>query len=462
MICLLISCDMARANKVKSLAFNIFLLVSLVLINPASAQTSAMAATSSVSQLAIQIDITGPIGPATADYVTRSLQQAVQQQAQCVILQIDTPGGLNISMRKITEAIIAAPLPVITYVAPGGAHAASAGTYIVYASHIAAMAPATNLGAATPVQLGSAGTVNKTDDAMTQKMVNDAVAYIRSLAEMRGRNIEWAEKTVYEAASLSAEQALELDVIDIIATDSADLLRKIEGNRVIVAGHPRILHTANIKIQLVQPDWRSQFLAIITDPNVAYILMLLGIYGLVFELSSPGGLIPGVIGTICLLLSLYAMQTLPINSTGLALIWVGIAFMIAEAFVASFGILGIGGTFAFVIGSIMLMDTGIPGFGLDLGIIFALAIASVLFLCLGLAGLVKMRNQHIVSGSEELLNSTGIVEDDFEVSGWIHIHGEKWRAESDRPLSKGEKVQVRAIDELTLFVTPTHPQSEEN
>jgi len=222
------------------------------------------------------------------------------------------------------------------------------------------------------------------------------------------------------------------------------------------------LLTAGVDIELIRPDWRSQCLAFITDPDVAYILMLLGIYGLIFELSSPGGLMPGVIGTICLLLSLYAMQTLPINHTGLALILMGITFMIAEAFVASFGILGIGGTCAFVIGSIMLMDTGIPGFGLDLGIIFALAIGSVLFLCLGLSAIIKMRNQHIVSGSEELLNSTGIVEADFDSSGWIHIHGEKWRAETDRPLRKDEKVQVRAIDELTLFVTPTHPQSEEN
>ena len=200
----------------------------------------------------------------------------------------------------------------------------------------------------------------------------------------------------------------------------------------------------------------------ITDPNVAYILMLIGIYGLILEFSSPGGLIPGAIGSVCLLLSFYAMQTLPINPIGLALILAGIAFMIAEAFIASFGILGIGGTSAFVIGSIMLMDTGIPGFDLDFGIIFALAIGSVLFLCLGLAGLLDMRNQHIVSGSEELLNSTGIVEADFSDNGWIHIHGEKWQAETDRPLRKGEKVQVRAIDELTLFVTPTHPQNEEN
>lgn len=451
-----------KSMKVKNLALHVVLLMSLMLIHSVSASPPSSISPNPTKPLVIQIDMTGPIGPATADYVTRSLQQAIQRQAQFVIIQMDTQGGLDSSIREITEAIIAAPLPVVSFVALDGAHTASAGIYIVYASHIAAMAADTHLKFVSPTQLDSAERDNSAKTLVTGQIMTEVAAYLRSLAKIRGRSLEWVEQSVNETASLSAEQAMNLGVIDLLAHDSRQLLHKLDGYSVMLSGRKHTLHTAHATIEHLQPDWRSQLLAIITNPNVAYILMLIGIYGLVFELSTPGGLIPGVIGALCLLLSLYALQTLPINPIGLTLILLGIAFMIAEAFIASFAILGISGTFAFVIGSIMLMDTGIPGFNLDFGIIFALAIGSVLFLCLGLSSIVSMRNQHIVSGSEELLNSTGIVEADFDHSGWILIHGEKWQAETDRPLQKGEKVQVRAIDELTLFVTPTHPQHEEH
>ncbi|MGR8942496.1 MAG: NfeD family protein, partial [Gammaproteobacteria bacterium] len=311
---------------------------------------------------------------------------AVDSGAKAVLIVMDTPGGLDTSMRQIIKNIIASPVPVITYVAPGGARAASAGTYILYASHMAAMTPGTNLGAATPVQLISPDNLDdqaaekpaKTSPAgsaaknpMARKAINDAVAYIRSLAELRGRNADWAEQAVRASASLTAEQALKLNVIDILAADRTDLLKQLNRRTVNVLGRDVILSTGNTTIRAIDPDWRSRLLAVITNPNIAYILMLAGIYGLIFEFSNPGSIIPGTIGGICLLLALYAFQILPVNYAGMALILLGIALMIAEAFVPGFGILGFGGLIAFVIGSVILMDTDAPGFGVNIALIAA-------------------------------------------------------------------------------------------
>lgn len=334
----------------------------------------------SVSELPAQdaakaylLEINGAIGPATSDYFTRGLAKAEKAQAELVVLRMDTPGGLDTSMRAINKAILSSSIPVVTYVAPDGARAASAGTYILYASHIAAMAPATNLGAATPVRIGGIpGTGDKdgkkdkgkdsNQDAMGRKAVNDAKAYIRGLAQKRGRNVAWAEKAVEKAESLSAKEALKLNVINLIATDIPDLMAQLNEYKVEVLNKEVILKTEGIEILALKPDWRNRLLNTVSNPNIAYILLLIGIYGLIFEFANPGFVVPGVVGAICLLLGLYALHVLPVSFAGAALLLLGIALMVAEAFVPSFGALGIGGVVAFVFGSLMLIDTeGIPG-----------------------------------------------------------------------------------------------------
>jgi membrane-bound serine protease (ClpP class) len=385
---------------------------------------------------------------------------------------MDTPGGLDAAMRGIIKHITNSSIPVVSYVAPSGSRAASAGTYIVYASHIAAMAPATNLGAATPVQLGGIsppdikekdeGTqpedekapIDTVGDAKKEKIINDAVAYIRSLAEIHDRNQEWAEKAVREAASIQASEALKLNVIDIIAIDTADLLKQINGREVLVQGQQQTLHTTGLTIVPLGPDWRSRLLSVITNPNVAYILMLIGIYGLIFEFSNPGAIVPGTVGAICLLLALYAFQLLPINYAGMGLILLGIALMIGEAFEPSFGMLGIGGVIAFVIGSIILMDTEVPGFGIDLSVIITFTVTSLLMFIIIIGMAIKARRRPVVSGLEELIGGEATVISDFDHNGTVTIHSETWAALSETPLQKGQKVKVTNIEGLTLNVEP--------
>ncbi len=428
------------------------------------------------------LTLNGAIGPATADYVHRGVAHARAQGAQLLVLQMDTPGGLDTSMRAIIKDILAATMPVAAFVAPAGARAASAGTYILYASHIAAMAPATNLGAATPVQIGGApgggkegegkdggdgkagkggGTAGEfSSDTMTRKHVHDAAAYIRGLAQMRGRNAEWAERAVREAVSLSSAEALELRVIDVVAADVPQLLQQLDGRRLKVAGTERVLATAGVVAAAFEPDWRTRFLSVITEPSMAYILILLGIYAIVFEFSNPGMVFPGVVGAICVLIALYAFQMLPVNYAGLALILLGIGFMVGEAFYPAYGSLGIGGLIAFVVGSVILIDTDIPGYGIPFALIGGFAAASAAFLMLMVGVALKARRRPVVSGREELIGAGGEVLEDLEREGWARVHSETWRVRAAMPLKAGQRVRIAAMDGLVLDVVPEPGQGD--
>jgi membrane-bound serine protease (ClpP class) len=412
------------------------------------------------------VPLQGAIGPATADFVHRALERAAREKAQLVVLRTDTPGGLDTSMREIIKDILASPVPVATYVAPGGARAASAGTFILYASHFAAMAPGTNLGAASPVSIG--GAPGKDDkkakndkdegadlgDTMRRKVTHDAAAYIRSLAQLRGRNADWGERAVREAVSLSATDALDLKVIDVVAEDSAALLKKLDGRTAEAGGAKRNLQTADAAIVAVELDWRTRVLSVITNPSVAYLMILVGIYALVFEFMNPGVVLPGVVGAICVLVALYAFHLLPVNYAGLALIVLGIAFMVAEAFVPAYGSLGIGGLIAFVLGSVILIDSDLPGFEIPYGLIGGVAAASGLFLVFVIGMIVRGRRRPVVSGREQMVGAIGEALDDFEAEGWMRVHGEMWRARTHAPVRRGQRLRVRAIDGLTLDADP--------
>lgn len=408
--------------------------------------------------IAILLNVNGAISPATYGYIQQGLVQAVQQHAELIILTLDTPGGLDKAMRDIIKDIIASPVPVVAYVSPGGARAASAGTFIVYACHIAAMAPATNIGAASPVSINISPlsdpikNMKPTVSTVKAKITNDAIAYIRSLAQLRNRNVEWAEQAVRAGASISAQEALSLQVIDVIAKDVPELLKNIHGKKVMVQGKERLLNTAGLTVITMEPDWHARLLAVITDPNVAYVLMLIGIYGLFFEFLNPGFVLPGVAGAIALLLALYAFQLLPISYTGTALIFLGIAFMVAELFMPSFGALGIGGVIAFLAGSVMLFNPEVGGYGIALSLIISMALINAIFFFAVIGMAVRARRRAIVSGHEALLNETGEVISDFEGTGWVRIRGERWRAQSSIPLKKGQKIRVVKIDGLTLVV----------
>ncbi|MFM0162414.1 NfeD family protein [Paraburkholderia sediminicola] len=477
----------------------------------------------------VVIPVNGAIDPASADFIVRSLRRAADERAQLAVLQLDTPGGLDTSMRQIIKAILGSPVPVATFIAPSGARAASAGTYIIYASHIAAMAPGTNLGAATPIQMGiggaeppaggggmpglpsggagagagaqkngpgtpasadSASSANPANSASAasgalpldtqstelRKQVHDAAAYIRGLAQMRGRNADWAERAVREAVSLSASEALAQQVVDLNARDIPDLLRQVDGRTISTAHGDVKLSTANVPVITLEPDWRNQFLAVITDPNVALVLLMIGMYGLFFEFANPGFVLPGVVGAISLLMGLFAMQMLPVNYVGLGLIFLGIAFLIGEAFLPTFGSLGFGGVVAFVIGALMLIDTDVPGYGIPLPLIAAVVVFSVVFV-FGVSRLaLRARRRPVVTGSEGLIGSLGVVLDGGlspdagllpgdaaaggALAGWAQVHGERWRVSSTAPVAAGHAVRVTARRGLTLTVVPAEARQQ--
>ncbi|QDH69896.1 NfeD family protein [Marilutibacter alkalisoli] len=431
------------------------------------------------------LDIKGGIGPATRDYLRRGLKRASEEGAAAVVLRIDTPGGLDAATRDINQAILASDVPVIGWVAPEGARAASAGTYILYACHLAAMAPATALGAATPVAMGAPGGApapgrqpgsqpkdaeegegadGKGDDqqpaddgsAMSRKSVNDAVAYLRSLAELRGRNVDFAEAAVRDAATLSAGQAYKQQVIEIIASDLSQLLAEADGRTVKMRDGEITLQTRGAAVTTVEPDWRFKFLAVLTEPSVAYLLLLIGLYGLIFEGYSPGAIVPGVVGAICLLLALYALQVLPVNYAGVALIVLGVALIAVEVAMPSFGALGIGGLVALIAGSLILFDTEVPGFGVPGQLILGVGAASGLMF-MGVIWLAaRARTRPVTTGIEEMHGARALALEDFGQGekGTVRFHGEVWQARSEVRISRGQELRVVSLDGLVLQVAP--------
>jgi membrane-bound serine protease (ClpP class) len=455
-------------------------LVASLVLAALVASSAAAPGRAEGERAAILLDIKGAIGPATADYVARGLGVARERQAAVVILRMDTPGGLSTSMREIIRDVLASPVPVAAYVAPGGSRAASAGTYILYAAHVAAMAPGTNLGAATPVSIGGPTPLpgptkepakekeggeksEKKDappDAHEAKAVNDAVAYIRGLADLRGRNVEWAEEAVRQAASLPAREAVERHVADLVAQSVEDLLAQIDGRVVKLGdGAETTLHTAGLAVIVLAPDWRDRLLGIITDPNIAYLLLLAGIYGIFFEFWSPGAVLPGVLGAICLLIGLFALNLVPIDYTGALLVLLGVAFMAAEAFAPTHGVLGAGGMVAFAIGSVMMFDTSTGGPGLSWTVVGATTAVSALFLIIVLAAVHSARRRGATTGGEAMIGTRGRILSWSGERGLVLVHGEEWRArarpgEEGRSLAPGAGVTVTSRDGLVLIVAP--------
>ena len=418
----------------------------------------------------VELEVKDGIGVATAEYLISGIEHAEEIGAELVIINMDTPGGLMKPMREMVQKILGSSVPVVTYVTPAGARADSAGTYILLASHIAAMTPTTHLGAATPVSLGGEDATPPLDDAtddedadkpappsgssMERKVMNDAVAYIRSLAERHGRNADWAETAVTEAATLTASQALEQNVIEFIATDRDELLELIDGHEVEINGETITLETADAEVEAYEPNWRIRLLGVISNPEIVLLLGLIGLYGLMYEGWNPGAIVPGVVGVICLLLAAYALQVLPVNYAGLALIFLGIALMIGEAYAPSFGALGIGGIAAFVFGSIMMFDSGVPGFGISLTFVIGLALIFALLIIWMLGYLVKLRRRGAVSGVESIVGGVATAMEDFSGEGMVWLEGESWHARSSVPISKNQPVVVRAMNGLILDIEP--------
>jgi len=425
----------------------------------------------------------GAIGPVSADYLVGGLRKAADGGAPLVVIQLDTPGGLDSSMRQVIQAILASPVPGAVYVSPEGARAASAGTYILYAAHIAAMAPATTLGAATPVAIGLPGSEHKAkeddpppgagrpasassspgkapSDAMTAKQVHDAAAFIRGLAQLRGRNAEWAERAVREAVSLTAGEALNSKVIDLVARDMPDLLTQVDGRSVHLQAGDRTLATRNAAYEARLPDARQQALAAIAHPSVALIMMMIGLYGLLIEFMAPGHGVAGVTGAIFLLLALFALQLLPVNYAALGLIVLGIALLVAELFTPTFGVLGAGGVAAIIAGGILLYDGDSPAFAVPLPLVLGLALASAALVLAGGALALKARRRPVVSGREDLVGASGEVLEVSEGQAWAQVFGERWKVDSTQPLAPGQRVRVLGLRGLTLQVradAQTHP-----
>ena len=410
------------------------------------------------SSLVVKLEIKGAIGPASSEYLKEGMAFARERNAQMMLIELDTPGGLSSSMREMIQSITNSSIPVVTYVYPKGAHAASAGTYLLYASHIAAMSPGTNLGAATPVSLmpSPSGVDSNGSNISTleKKVTNDAVAYIKSLAELNERNVSWALSAVEEAKSISASDALKFGVIDLIAQSREELFKKLDGRSVVIFGKIVTLNTKNATLQSFEPSWKSRFLSTITNPNIAYILLLLAIYGIFFELMNPGSIFPGVIGVISGVIALYALNMMPFDYAGLLLILLGIALMVAEVFVAGFGILGIGGVIAFAFGSLLLFDADTLGQSVSIPLIIAFTLSSLAFFVLVMKLFLSSRSAKVVSGADEMIGAAAKVVDVREDGYLVHCHGEIWSALSESKLSIGQDVEVVELLGLVLKVIP--------
>ncbi|RUM20550.1 nodulation protein NfeD [Rhizobium vallis] len=427
-----------------------------------SAFLFSIAPTAGSERVALLLRLNGAVSPASADYVIRGIQLANDRKVALIVLQMDTPGGLDTSMRDIVRAILASSVPVASYVAPSGARAASAGTYILYASHIAAMAPGTNLGAATPIALGGSGQDSgqngdskepQSRNAAEAKAVNDAAAYLRGLAELRSRNADWAEKAVRDAASLSSTAAEREKVIDFVAVTVDELMAKANGRTVRAGGADIRLDTTDLAVQSIEPDWRTRLLSVIADPNVALILMVIGIYGLIFEFLTPGAVIPGMVGGICLLLGLYALAMLPVSYAGVGLIVLAVALLVAEAHAPTFGVLGLGGAVALVLGATILFDTDVPDLKVSRQVLVGISVSALAFSLIVVRLAFGARRRAVVTGAEQMIGISGKVSSWTGTTGYIVTHGERWSAASAEPLTDGDDVTVIARNGLTLEVT---------
>lgn len=458
---------MARPLSFARLAFLAVAAAALAL-----GATTALAQRDAARGPILLVELTGVIGPPASHHVEAALDAAETRNAEAVILQINTPGGLETSMRDIIEAILESPTPVIGYVAPPGGRAASAGTYILYATHLAAMAPGTNVGAATPVQLGApapeAGEEEgketekaEPQSASERKAINDAAAFLRSLAQMRGRNIEWSEEAVRSGVAVSAREAADLNIIEIVAEDADDLLAQADGRSVTTTEGERTLSTRGRSVERIEPGFIVQALGVLANPNVAFLLMLIGVYGLIFEFANPGSIGPGVIGAVCLVLGLYALNQLPLNYAGLALIVLGIAFMIAEAFTPTFGVLGLGGAIAFIVGASMLINTDIPAFRLSWGVILSAAAITGGFVVVALGVSLRSLRRRVVTGREGLVGETAEVLDWENGAGHVWAQGERWRAEGPNELDRGARVRIVSVDSLRLRIAAEPKEGRE-
>ena len=402
-----------------------------------------------------QLDIKGAIGPASATYLKDGMKHAQDKNSQFIVIKLDTPGGLSTSMREMIQGITNSTIPVVTYVYPKGARAASAGTYLLYASHVAAMSPGTNLGAATPVNMMPTPKVmdsNNSVSTLEKKAINDAVAYIKSLAELNNRNVSWAISAVKESKSISANEALKIGVIDIVAEDITELLNKLDGRTIKISNSDIVLNTKNVNIEIYEADWKTTLLSIITNPNVAYIFLLIAIYGIFFELMNPGAIFPGVVGVISGVIALYALNMIPFNYAGLLLIALGVAFMVAEVLITGFGVLGIGGVISFAIGSLLLFDADTLGEGISIPLVIAFTMVSLGFFILVMRLFIDSTTRKVVSGAEEMAGSIAEVLDSSPQGYHVYCHGERWSAKSESELQVGQKVEVIELIDLVLNV----------